>query len=510
MRYRFTAGAALLGALSLALTPAMVAGPARAGTSAPHPAHQRGAASRAAATSPAARAAAAAAARPASGAAATAVPVATRPGSGAASEFGAAARPALLPTTGISRRCRGQNTAPEEAADPAGHHVYVVWEGCGGIGIARSADGGTRFHRPVRLPGSSGAFDPAVAVAPNGTVYAVFMRQTAHHQFPVVDASFDHGRSFPQVSRVIPQQLGNFGGRPFIAAGTDGAVYLTWDYGPSAAAVSYICTKHGGGCGFRTGDLNIVLQKSTNFGLTWGPMMAMSPGFPASGADSAPLLVEPDGRIDMEYQDYSVTDPSALTLGPAHNYFTTSADGGATWSAPVRVGPRWASMAPREWWIDGSIARDTGGDLYVTWDSQHKGHDVGWLSFSTNGGAAWSAPVQVTRDRDDVPHITAVAGGFRGIAYVAWLSDNSACGYRMRVRAYSIFSGWLSRPVRVSGRCGRRHIWPGGTVGITALPPLDLANGSWELALSWGSAVAARHRPPSQVLSTVATYPGGG
>jgi hypothetical protein len=524
MRYRFTARAALLGALALALTPAMVAGPAQAGYPAPRLAQQRGATAGpapgpapAAAVGPApaaaARTAPRAAAKPAPRSAARpAATSAARPGSRstARAAFRAAARPALLPTTMISRSCRGQSTSPQEAADSTGHHVYVVWEGCRGIGFARSASGGTGFRRPVRLPGSAGGFDPAVAVAPNGTVYAVFMKQTAHHQFPVVVASFDHGRSFPQLARLIQLQLDNFGGRPFIAAGTDGAVYLTWNYGPSAAEVSYICTKHGGGCGFKAGDLNIVLQKSIDFGLHWGPMLAMSPGFPASGADSAPLLVEPNGTIDMEYQDFSVTNAATLTLGPAHNYFTSSADGGATWSAPVRVGPKWASMAPREWWIDGSVARDTGGNLYVTWDSQRKGHDVSWLSFSADGGTSWSSPVRVTSDRDNDPHIVEVVGGFRGTAYVAWLSDSLACGYRLRVRTFSLFSGQLSSPVRTSARCGRRHVWPGGIFGIAALPPQDLANGTWQLALSWGSAVAHRHRPPSQILSTVLSYPGAG
>ena len=464
MRYRFTAGAALLGALALSLTPALVPVPAQAGAAGPGLGQRRGLAGPAA---------------------------------------GAAIRP--LPATRISLDCRGQNTGPENAANSTGHRVYVVWQGCHGIGFARSADGGIRFHRAVMLPRSSGAFDPAVAVAPNGTVYAVFMKQTAHHQFPVVDTSFDHGRSFPQVSWLIPRQLGNFGGRPFIAAAPNGTVYLTWDYGPSASAVSYICTKHGG-CSFKTGDLNIVLQKSTDFGLSWGPMTTISPGFPVSGADSAPLLVEPDGQIDLEYQKYTVTDPATLALGPAHSYFTTSADGGVTWSSPVRVGPGWTSMAPREWWIDGSIGRDTGGNLYVTWDSQRHGHDVGWLSFSANGGSSWSSPVRATRDQDNAPHIVEVVGGFRGIAYVGWLSDNSACGYVMRVRAYSIFSGWLGRPVRVASRCGRRDVWPGGIFGFAALPPQDLANGTWQLALSWGSAVAHRHRPPSEILSSVASY----
>jgi hypothetical protein len=106
-------------------------------------------------------------------------------------------------------------------------------------------------------------------------------------------------------------------------------------------------------------------------------------------------------------------DPATLKLGPARNVFISSSDGGATWTAPVRVGPRGASMAPREWWIDGSVSRDTGGYLYVTWDSQRHGHDVSWLSFSANGGASWSPPVRVTSDRDNDPHITEVAGGFR-------------------------------------------------------------------------------------------------
>jgi len=478
MRYRFTAGAALLGALALSLTPALV--PAQAGASGQRQSQHRGAVQ----------------------------PPGQHRGPAAAPASGAGIWPATLPVSDISRSCRGQNTEPEEAADSTGHHVYVVWTGCGGIGFARSANGGLRFRPPVRLPASSGAFDPAVAVAPNGTVYAVFMKQTARHQFPVVVASFDHGRSFPQVARLRPRRVGNFGGRPFIAAAPDGIVYLTWDYGPNASAVSYICTKHGGGCSFATGDLNIVLQKSADFGLTWGPMTAVSPGFPVSGADSAPLLVEPGGRIDVEYQDYSVTDRAKLTLGPAHSYFTSSADRGVTWSSPVRVGPARLSMAPAEWWIDGSVARDTGGNLYVTWDSQHHGRDVGWLAYSTDGGRAWSAPIRVTPDRDHATHIVEVAGGFRGTAYVAWLADNTACGYALRVRAYSIFSGWLSRPVRVSGRCGRRRVWPGGTFGIAALPPANLATGAWQLALSWGSAVGHRHRPPSRIRSTLATYPG--
>ncbi len=387
MRYRFMSGA-LLSALALGLAPAMA--PAQAVTAGPRP-----------------------------------------------------ARPVLSAVTIVSKHCPGQNASVETAADSTGRHVYDAWMGCGGIGFARSTDGGLRFKPPVTLPASSGAFDPAVAVAPDGTVYVAFMKQTAHHQFPVVVASFDRGRSFPQVARLVPRHRDNFGGRPFIAAGQNGTVYLSWDYGPSATAVSYICTK-GGGCSFKTGDLNVVVQKSNDFGLNWGPINVVTPGFPASGADSAPLLVEPDGRVDMD-----------------------------------------------------------------TWDSQRHGRDAGWLSYSANRGRSWSRPVRVTPDRSNAPHIVEVAGGARGIAYVGWLADNLACGYALRMRTFSIFQGWLSRPVRVSVRCGRRGVWPGGTFGIAALPPGNgTADGDWQVFLSWGSAIYHRHRPPSEILSSVVAFPG--
>lgn len=414
---------------------------------------------------------------------------------------GAAPRPRVGPAVNVSGACGAQNAEVESAVDPRRGYVYEEWIGCDGIGLARSSDGGRTFSKPITLPGSKGArfgsWDPSVAVAPDGTVYAGFMTARDDRTFPVVDASYDHGATFSPPVSLLPPEPRNWGDREFLAVGPDGTLYVTWDYGPSASEVTFICAANGS-CSFATGDLNVVLQKSTDHGRTFGPMSYISPGFPASGADSAPLVVEPGGRIDVLYQGYRVTDPSTLALGPATSYFTSSSDGGRTWSAPRAVGADAGTMSAEEWWIDGDIALDGGGNLYATWDTQGfaapgSREDIGWLSYSTDHGQTWSRPVQVPPERLNVPHIVQAVGGVPGVAYVGWLSDSNPLGYAQYLRTFSISRGWLGPPVQVSRQFGSAEVWPGDTFGISLLAP-------GRLILSWGSAVPG-NRGDSEIFA---------
>jgi hypothetical protein len=410
----------------------------------------------------------------------------------------------LSPVGDISASCGGQNAEVEAAADSRLGYVYDIWMGCRGISLARSTNGGRTFGTPVSVPGSVGStlnsWDPSVTVAPDGTVYAAFMVAKAGEWYPVVAASFDHGATFPQVTSLVPPDAKNWGDRDFVAVGPDGAVYVTWDYGPERTSVTDLCDA-AGSCAFATGDLNVVVQKSTDGGRTFGPMTHVSPGFPASGGDSAPLVVEPGGRIDILYQGYQITDPVTFTMNPAHSYFTSSTDGGTTWSTPVQVGPGAGTMSLAEWWIDGDVAMDAGGNLYATWDTQGanpdgSANDSGWLSFSRDHGATWSAPAQVPADRLGVPHVMQVAGGAAGTAYVSWLSDSDPRGYAEYLRTFSLAQGWLSAPVRVSQEFGDPSVWPGDTSGIATLSPS-------QVVLSWGSATPSS-KGKSDIFSATA------
>src|SRR5438874_7083779 len=134
------------------------------------------------------------------------------------------------PVSDISSACSGQNSEVEQAVDPALGYVYEDWMGCQGIGFARSTDGGRTFQPPISPPtvGSNyNTWDPAVAVGPDGTVYAVYMRSKNSQWYPVVAASFDHGQTFTQITDLVPPDAKNWGHPPFVAAGYDKGLYVT-------------------------------------------------------------------------------------------------------------------------------------------------------------------------------------------------------------------------------------------------------------------------------------------
>ena len=395
-----------------------------------------------------------------------------------------AAVPQVTPVTDVSASCPGNSSEVEQAFAPPSY-IYAEWIGCGGIGFARSTDSGQHFGTAMTVPGSRGfSWDPAITVAADGTVYAAFMhagpQASTVSMFPVVAVSHDHGASFTQVHPDRPAAAGNWGDRDFIAAGRGGQLFLTWDYGPSAAEVKTLCA-NGGSCAFSNGDLNAVIQTSGNGGATWGPITHLEPGFPLGGGYSAPLVVGPDGSVDVLYVAHP-TDPGTGRLHPGYEYFTSSADG-AHWPAvPRRLWPGQGPVSVPEWWIDGAISTDSAGNLYVTWDTQTAAGDIGWLSYSRDSGRTWSVPLRVTPDTDNAPHIVESAGGRAGIAYIGWQTSVPAQGYATYLRPFSIQHGWLGPAIKVSAAYGNARIWPGDTFGISSLP-------DGRISLTWGSAV---------------------
>ena len=433
---------------------------------------------------------------------------ATVPAGAATAPRGASATKPVLVS-----RCPRRNAEVEEAM--SGNYVYVEWIGCDGIGFARSTNGGRTYGNATELPGSAPSlcslasgcriysWDPSIAVSTTGTVYAAFMHGGAGDGLatsPVVDVSTNHGASF-QHSYVLPQPGGaqSYGDRDFIAVGAHGELFVTWDYAPNASEIKVQC-QPSGSCSYVNGDLNIVVQHSTDGGKTWSSILPISPGYPYSGADSAPIVAQPNGTLDVLFQQMP-TNTTTLALSLGNEWFTRSTNNAITWSKPIEIGASVGTIATQIWWIDGDISTDSAGNLYATWDTQSASTDTGWLSVSKNGGTTWSKPIEVVSS--GVEELTESAGVGKGIADVAWQTPGSK-GYATFVRPYSLAKGWLTKaPLQDSTQYGKPSTWPGDTFGIEALPRAGGGTFGKPVVVTWGSDVSPS--PFSEIFSSIAT-----
>jgi hypothetical protein len=404
----------------------------------------------------------------------------------------------------VSRCPAFRNAEVVQAVD--GRYVYEAWIGCGGIGFARSVDGGKTFGPSKVVPGSHPtgkySWDPTLAVGPDRTVYVAYMvgphealRGNPAPMRPAVAASNNHGRSFARVSTLpIPtSRHPNFGDRPFLAVGPDGAVYVTWDYGPRRDREKIVCPPTSS-CYFAGGDFNAVLQKSKNGGKTWTKIDPISPRYPRGGVFTAPIIAEPNGALDVLYLRHP-TNPKTLAVAPGHEYFIRSTNGGASWSRPVLVGPRADTIGIKGWWINGSLAVDSAGTLYAGWDTQRRGRDTAWLAWSTNHGANWSSPRRAASSRSE--HLTQVAAAGPGNVYVGWQTPVAHKGYATFLRRYSLGHGWTGPAKKISPHYGSPGVWPGDTFGLSTRTGTAL--------VSWGSAIAPQRT--SNIWFATATLP---
>ncbi len=431
--------------------------------------------------------------------------------------------PAIPPTNVmVVPPCTGQNAEVQQAYDALRDLLYETWIGCGaGIGFSRSLDGGRTFEPAYSVPGSVGpgarsySWDPAIALAPNGTVFVAFVHYNSTApatNSTIVAWSTDGGASFRGWAYIAPPSSVRFYDRVFLAAGPNGTLYATWDLAPNGSMVHYTCPP-GPSCFFTAGDLNAVIASSSDGGRTWSSPEPLSPDFPNGGADSAPVVVEPGGSVDVLYQRMSVLNATTDQLGPANLYFVRSPDGATNWTPPVQIpGP---SLPSTLTWIDGALSLDTSGSLYVGFDAPGAGGvDHRYLAVSVDHGQSWATTdLGGPRVGSAVePMVTPIAAA-NGTVDIAWMSnDSTGQGWTTYLQQFSANNDSFSQPYRASTQVGASGSWIGDTLGLTYL-------GGDDVAVSWTFATPAYAEncgttllpiicePPEVWESTTAPFP---
>lgn len=91
------------------------------------------------------------------------------------------------------------------------------------------------------------------------------------------------------------------------------------------------------------GDINIVMKKSRDNGKTWGPLQPVVDYENLQAGNPAPVVdmqdpAYPSGRIFLFYNTGNEHEPKVRRgQGLREVWYKTSEDGGATWSAPVNI-----------------------------------------------------------------------------------------------------------------------------------------------------------------------------
>ncbi|MDO8631163.1 MAG: sialidase family protein, partial [Phycisphaerales bacterium] len=223
--------------------------------------------------------------------------------------------------------------AVDQTAGIGRGNIYVTWTGGG---FTRSVDGGWTFSIRVSIPGSPNW--GTITVGPDGTVYVAgsgLVAQSRNAKDPDAIVTF---------YTVAAPTGGGFGPE----ANPAGLVGQAW-----------IAADHSGGP--RHGYLYLFsptakFSRSTDSGLAWSDQIGVNHPTDRNAAWFGMMSVAPNGRIDAAWNDFAVGCDN-----PQHCYqlfYSSSTDGGDTWSDPIAVSPPWDS------WIGWPGGQQKIGDYY--------------------------------------------------------------------------------------------------------------------------------------------------
>jgi len=282
--------------------------------------------------------------------------------------------------------------------------IFAGWKEMNEIGgfnrvaFGRSLDGGRTWGRSLIEDSAplQHQSDPWLAVDESGRVY--YTRTQGAGLF--VSSSSDGGLTWDRMMNINDQP--DSADKSSIKSDGNGTIYASYvTAGPNAPF-----------------NMKIIATSSVDGGVTWGQSKVVVSGLNPFAPVIATRL---DGTAYIVWWA-----PLSATRPGANIRASTTTDRGATWGAPVRVNSMPgsavydASIGPPKRIPYPSSATNSSGTLFVAWADKEKGDYNIVVARSDDGGATWSAPVQVNDVDAGDQWMAALAVDANDVLHTAW------------------------------------------------------------------------------------------
>lgn len=279
-----------------------------------------------------------------------------------------------------------------------GKNVYLVAPSDQNIMFTKSIDGGKTFKVPVSITGCC-ALHPSIALGNGGIVYIVFSGT-------YIVKSIDDGESFSQPIYIGPGELVNVtvddNGDVYVAADMSSAdqpkfeIFKSTDGGATFTALNMNLTLPGyesdpvvsakGGVLYITwlGPDGLYFTSSNDGGNTFSERVKVS-GIETTNLRSHSLAIDNNSNISMSWIG------QILVNGQSENklFFAKSQNKGDTFEVKTID----SGMASTTWLQKTTIATDAAGNIYLGWDDASHAY----FTMSDTDGATFKSSIRVTR-----------------------------------------------------------------------------------------------------------------
>ena len=338
----------------------------------------------------------------------------------------------------------GSDRLPQVTTDSLGNWVAVWYssENLGGIGpdndilVATSADNGATWTAPAALNSNAGGdfgqdFAPQVATDGTGNWVAVWhssedLGSTAGTDNDILVAtSADNGATWAAPATLNTNAASDAGGdfNPRVTTDSAGNWVAVWY--SSDDLVTTIGT-----------DFDILVATSADNGATWTAPMALNTNANADTGNDFLPKVTTDGSGNWMAAWYS-NQNLGNAIGTDNDILVaTSADNGATWTAPAALNTNAATDTASD--LNPQVTTDGAGVWMAAWySSDDLGNTIGTdndilMATSADNGATWTAPIALNSNAgtdsggDFNPEVT--TDGL-GNWLAVWHSDDSLGGW---------------------------------------------------------------------------------